>query len=66
MTTHLRQLPDGTRFVLVRTGQRFTLLRRETFMGKRLITVSLGEGAKDSHLHHSCHVKPILKATPCY
>lgn len=61
MSLYLRQLPDGTRFVLVRTGQRFTLLRRETFMGKRLIACSLGEDPKDSHLHHSCHVKPILK-----
>lgn len=58
----LRQIPDGTRFVLCRTGQRFTLLRRETVKNRRLIIVQLDGESRLSDLHHSCHVKPILRA----
>lgn len=39
MTMKLRQIPDGTRFVLCRTGQRFTLLRRETVKNRSVIIV---------------------------
>lgn len=63
MPIHLRQLPVGTRFVLKRTGQRFRLVRREiaTPSGTRYVVIRDGEN-RESSLHHSCHVKPIITA----
>ena len=63
MTMSLRQLPDGTRFVLCRTGQRFTLLRRETVKNRRLIVVQCEGEVKETDLSHQCHVKPIIRST---
>ena len=64
MTMKLRQIPDGTRFVLCRTGQRFTLLRRETVKNRRRIVVVREGEARESSLSHQCHVKPIVRAKP--
>jgi len=62
MPTFLRQLPDGTRFILCRTGERFTLLCRDRsgWSGTRYV-VQREDGSK-SGLRHSCHVKPIIRA----
>lgn len=55
MTKQLYQLPDGARFVLLRTGETFTLLRRE-----RKNTIVLRDCKKnESFLHHACHVKRL-------
>lgn len=63
MTTHLRNLPDGTRFLLLRTGQKFTLLMRIWEMGKtRYLVQDENASRAASTLHHSCHVKPVVRA----
>lgn len=65
MTMKLRHIPDGTRFVLCRTGERFTLLRRDIQSPSGTCYVVQRDGeARETTLHHSCHVKPILRAKP--
>ena len=60
----LRQLSESTRFVLCRTGQRFRMLRREADKKNKTVYVVQLEGcARESSLHHFCHVKPILTPT---
>jgi len=62
MACLLRQLPDGTRFMLCRTRQTFRLVRRDHIKGRtRLIVLADGEHREGS-LHHSCHVKPVIRA----
>ncbi len=56
----LRELPEGARFMLKRTGQRFTFLGRYLWKNKWRYACQL-EGEGLSTLHHSCHVKPIIK-----
>ena len=58
---HLRDLPIGTRFMLMRTGQKFTLTSRTWLMGKVQYFVVLGDCGRTSTLHHSCHVKPLVR-----
>ncbi len=62
MTIHLRQLNEGSSFYLLRTMQRFTFVRRDrsTPSGTRYV-VRLDGATKDGSLHHSCHVKPIVR-----
>lgn len=59
--TFLRTLPDGERFVLCRTGQKFTLVRRERIKNRMRIIVLEEATGRDGWLHHSCHVKPIVR-----
>lgn len=60
----LRELPDGCRFILARTGERFKLVRRDESAGKCRIIVE-GEKARPwapvSSLNHQCLVIPIVK-----
>lgn len=63
MTMHLRSLPTGARFVLCRTGDRYTLFRRDRDRWGGTVIVVLRDGAaNESSLHHACHVKPIIRA----
>ncbi len=58
----VRNLPVGTRFYLKRTMEKYTLISRgpSAFGGWKYIVKR--DGAKShSSLHHSCHVKPIIK-----
>lgn len=68
MTIHLRNLSEGDRFYLLRTMERYTLLRRDrsTPSGTRYVVLREGE-ERESSLHHSCYVKPVLRpvAEPC-
>jgi len=61
MTIYLRQLGDGVRFVLCRTGQKYQKVRREPGQWTR-ITVLMDGGNRETALHHACHVKPIVGA----
>lgn len=58
----LRDIPDGARFMLCRSGQRYRLVRRERVKG-RLRHVVLKDGSElEGTLHHSCRVKPVVRA----
>lgn len=62
MTLRLRQINPGQRFVLIRTGERYEFIRRSTekWGGTRYVVKREGE-AKETTLHHSCHIKPIIR-----
>lgn len=62
MACFLRQLPDGARFMLCRTRQKFRLVRRELVKGRLRLVVQAEGGAREGSLHHACHVKPVLRA----
>lgn len=70
MTQYLRQfqyvsqLQTGQRFMLMRTREKYTFVRREfkTPGGTRYVVKKDGE-SKEATLNHQCVVKPI--ATPC-
>lgn len=53
----LRQLQPGTAFTLLRTGQDYTLVRKEISSpaGTRYVVRRHGENGETA-LHHSCHV----------
>ena len=62
MPLHLRELPEGARFMLIRTRERFT------YIGVGVSPYSGSyqhmcqrESGKVTSLHHSCHVKPIVR-----
>lgn len=57
MRKHLRQLTPGQQFILLRTGECCTFLRREvkTPSGIRYIVRNNDRGGEIS-LHHACHV----------
>jgi hypothetical protein len=59
----LRMLPVGTRFYLLRSMEKFKLVAAgPSQFGGYKYTVQR-EGMKHtSELHHSCHVKPIVRA----
>lgn len=58
----LRLLPVGFKFYLCRTGQKFKLISAApSALGGFQYTV-LREGATHTMtLHHSCHIKPVIK-----
>jgi hypothetical protein len=62
MTKRLRNLLTGCRFVLLRTGEKFRLLRREinTPSGTRYV-VQLDNETRERSLHHACYVKPVVR-----
>lgn len=62
MSTFLRQLPDGTRFMLCRTKQKFVLVRRAVNRGTLRFIVQRDGSTQEGTLHHSCRVKPVLRA----
>lgn len=64
MTIHLRQLGEGVRFVLCRTGQKYRVVRREPGQWTR-ITVQMDGSNRETTLHQACHVKPIVEARSC-
>lgn len=53
----VRNLQPGDRFILKRTQEAFTFVRREPFTpsGTRHVVLRDGE-RRESSLHHSCHV----------
>jgi hypothetical protein len=57
--THLRNLPAGQRFVLVRTGQVFTLIGRQLDKGHTRIIVQQDGESRQSTLSHQCIVRPF-------
>lgn len=64
MTIHLRDLSPGQRFKLIRNGKKFRYLGKQTSKYSGLMIHAcereFGDYAVTS-LHHSCHVKPIIK-----
>ncbi len=61
----LRMLPVGTRFYLTRTMQKYVLIAAgPSMMGGYKYTVRREGTTRTTDLHHSCHVKPIIKASP--
>ena len=64
MPLHLRELPKGQRFVLIRTGDKFVYLGVgvSPYSGsyQHLCQREYGD-RKVTSLHHSCHVKPIIR-----
>jgi hypothetical protein len=61
--THIRDLRPGDRFYLLHTMQRHTYIgvRAGEWAGHRHIVRRDGEDV-DRDLHHSCHVKRIVRA----
>ena len=59
----LRELEMNSRFVLKRNGQRYRLVGHTLFKNRWLYQCLREEDGKLTTLHHSCHVKPIIKAT---
>lgn len=53
----LRQLRVGDRFILCRTGESYTVVRKapETPYGFRIVVERMG---KESSLHYHCKVRP--------
>lgn len=64
MPTPLRELPDGTRFMLCRTRQKFRLIGRVLVKGRQRLVVRADGTEREGTLHHSCHVKLVLRALP--
>ena len=62
MPIHLRELPKGQRFVLIRTGDKFVYLGVgvSPYSGSYQ-HLCQRESGKVTSLHHSCHVKPIVR-----
>lgn len=55
----LRDLKVGTRFMLMRNGQKYTLLGLGMYKNRWTYTVQRDCESYTSTLHHSCHVKPL-------
>lgn len=60
MASFLRELPEGTRFMLCRTRKMYRLVRRDSVKGRTRIIVLADAQDREGSLHHSCHVKPVL------
>lgn len=61
----LRMLPVGTRFYLLRTMQKFKLVAAgPSALGGYKYTVQREGTTRTTDLHHSCRVKPIVRAKP--
>lgn len=74
MRKYLRQLMPGQRFTLLRTGEKYRLVRRDisTPSGTRFVVVrddpyiTAKDGQQpESSLHHACHVWVSEGASPC-
>lgn len=61
MAMFLRDLREGTRFVLCRTRTKYLLVRREVVKNRQRIVVRRDSCAEERTLHHSCHVKPLVR-----
>jgi hypothetical protein len=62
MASFLRDIPDGERFMLCRSGQRYRLVRRERVKGTLRHVVLKDGSEREGTLHHSCRVKPVVRA----
>lgn len=60
--TRIRDLEPGDRFYLLRTMQRYTYIGVDKSKGKTRHLVQSEEEIKVSDLHHSCHVKRIVRS----
>lgn len=59
----LRLLPVGMSFYLMRTGERYKLVSAgPSALGGYKYTVRRDSSDKLSTLHHSCRIKPIVRA----
>lgn len=59
----LRLLPVGMSFYLMRTGERYKLVSAgPSALGGYKYTVLRASSGKESTLHHSCRIKPIVRA----
>ena len=64
MPIHLRELPKGQRFVLMRTGDKFVYLGVgvSPYSGSYQYLCQREYGDREvTSLHHACHVKPIIR-----
>lgn len=58
----LRMLPVGMSFYLLRTMQRCKLVKAgPSAIGGYRYDVEIG--SRKTYLHHSCHIKPIIRAS---
>jgi len=58
----LRLLPVGMSFYLMRTGERYKLVSAgPSALGGYKYTVLRASSGKESTLHHSCRIKPIVR-----
>ncbi|KVP96521.1 hypothetical protein WJ97_11590 [Burkholderia ubonensis] len=62
MALFLRQLADGTRFMLCRNRAKYRLVRRDVIKGRTHLIVQRDGSETETSLHHSCHVKPVVRA----
>jgi hypothetical protein len=61
---HLRELQPGTRFKLLRTGNKYLYLGRQPSKHSGLMIHACQREWGDqgiTSLHHSCHVKPVVR-----
>ncbi len=61
---HLRELQPGTRFMLLRTGDKYLYLGRQPSRVSGLMIHACQREFGDrgtTSLHHSCHVKPVVR-----
>lgn len=57
MRLFLRQMQPGQRFTLLRTGEKYTMIRRTVGTPGGTEYIVMRDGAQEqSKLHHSCHV----------
>lgn len=61
MKTPLRDLPDGCRFELLRTGQKFKLVTRAKIKNRTVFKCLRYSDGQITSLNHQCIVSPIIK-----
>lgn len=64
--TFLRDLKPHTRFMLKRNGERYFLVGPTLWKNKWVYQCIREADGKATTLHHSCHVKPIIRAEAPY
>ena len=58
--TRLREVNDGTRFVLCRNGERYRRVAADLQWLPKIFVVDLSSG-RETHLHFMSYVTPIVK-----
>ncbi len=61
MKIPLRNLPDGVRFELIRTGQKFKLINRRFHNNRVEIMCLRQDDGELVSLNHQCIISPIIK-----
>jgi hypothetical protein len=61
MKIPIRELIDGTRFELLRNGEKFKLVNREYLKNRTRIVCKSEKDGRILSLNHQCLVSPIIK-----